>query len=1078
MLKHLGKWLKIYQDELGLFLWSALVLFLIRSSNILFNNFAETAFLKRFGVEYLPYVAAVNSVATFFVMGFLSGFMVRIPGNRLLANALLICGSSVAVLRFVVPLQTQLVYPLLYILKTQYEVLLAFLFWNLANDLFNTRQSKRIFPLITAGGIVGGILGSFGTPLLAGAISLDNLMFAYLVTTVAGAVVVNKMGNLYPAVLLIDKGPKRGKSKSSVIGEIKQVLPILRQSKLVKILVLLTLLPNIVIPIINYQFSFAVDQTFDTEGGMIQFFGYFRGAQNVIALFISLFVGRIYARFGLPVALMFHPFNYVLAFLAFLLRFDVFSAMYARLSTVVLRNAINNPARAVLMGLFPISLRAVVRPFLRGIVVRVGVLTGSGLILLSQGVIDPRYLSLVALPFVIAWIGTTFPLKRSYSKILLDLISQDMIDLKSMEVRDVTHLFKYKEVRSHLVKSFMESRGETSLWYARLLKSLGTEGLDTQILKKIREEDDSARVQLLPLLSSQAREEAMPVFRELIDPGKPELMVALARTAKRLYADTPLELQQEIFENAGNPEVEAIFMLGLYPQDPLKYNGIIERWLASNHLPEKRAGVLAAGESENPGFIEKLKTMLQEEDDEAIISLILKALSDLKSPDTYSLVLPYLTHGNETVRLAALDVFKIDSDYTERKVIGLMDDPSDKVHSLAIEKLRNSPYQNPQILVESLGIPSRRIREGLFKVAEFLDIKDLEFFRFARFQIEQAYKNLAVSEALRSLPNIKGRDLLIEHQVQKKGVHLDNVLRVLSARDGSGKIRIILRGLYSVDSRKQSNSLEALENMLDRSLAKIMTPLFENVMPRECLTVGRREFDLPDFASDQALLFGRLLKEDDWVTVALILNLIKNLGPEIIDKETIQKLGMHESLLVPQMTQQNMKGQLERGEEEHINKTGLSITDRIFCLKSISLFESLSVSELARVALDTKVEYYRAGEPVTEQGCQRDDLFLIIKGQVSVTENRGDERPSDQTRRLGTGEPIGLLGFFEDIPTNISIRAIEDTHLLALGKQAFVDIVNEYPEIVLPICKVMCFRIRMLAEEVKKCEKMISDGQS
>jgi CRP-like cAMP-binding protein len=71
---------------------------------------------------------------------------------------------------------------------------------------------------------------------------------------------------------------------------------------------------------------------------------------------------------------------------------------------------------------------------------------------------------------------------------------------------------------------------------------------------------------------------------------------------------------------------------------------------------------------------------------------------------------------------------------------------------------------------------------------------------------------------------------------------------------------------------------------------------------------------------------------------------------------------------------------------------------------------------------------------------------------------------------LGAGEPIGLLAFFEDIPRNISIRAIEDTHLLALRKQAFEDIVKEYPEIVLPICKVMCARIRMLAEEVKKCE--------
>ena len=65
MIKTLGRWLKIYEDEIGLFLWSAALLFLIRSSNILFNNFAETAFLKRYGVEYLPIVYVVNSITTF-----------------------------------------------------------------------------------------------------------------------------------------------------------------------------------------------------------------------------------------------------------------------------------------------------------------------------------------------------------------------------------------------------------------------------------------------------------------------------------------------------------------------------------------------------------------------------------------------------------------------------------------------------------------------------------------------------------------------------------------------------------------------------------------------------------------------------------------------------------------------------------------------------------------------------------------------------------------------------------------------------------------------------------------------------
>jgi hypothetical protein len=84
-----GRWLKLYGEEIGLFFFSAGLLFLIRSSNILFDNYAETAFLKRFGVKYLPFVTAVVSISTFFVMGFMSGWILRISSCRLLTRVLL-----------------------------------------------------------------------------------------------------------------------------------------------------------------------------------------------------------------------------------------------------------------------------------------------------------------------------------------------------------------------------------------------------------------------------------------------------------------------------------------------------------------------------------------------------------------------------------------------------------------------------------------------------------------------------------------------------------------------------------------------------------------------------------------------------------------------------------------------------------------------------------------------------------------------------------------------------------------------------------------------------------------------------
>jgi hypothetical protein len=233
--------------EIGLFLWTVGLLFLVRSSGIFLNNYAETAFLKRYGVEYMPIVNMINAVVTFFVMGVMTGFMTRMPGARLLSRLFIFCGFPLPASGQSFPFGIDLIYPALFMLKSQYEVLLALLFWNLANDLFNTRQSKRLFPLITAGGVIGQILGSFATPLVARWLHLDNLLLVYMVTALAGAWAVHAMGKRYPTLLFQQKKGVKKKS-ASMIEEFRTVLPMMKSSLLVKILVVLTFMPNVVIP--------------------------------------------------------------------------------------------------------------------------------------------------------------------------------------------------------------------------------------------------------------------------------------------------------------------------------------------------------------------------------------------------------------------------------------------------------------------------------------------------------------------------------------------------------------------------------------------------------------------------------------------------------------------------------------------------------------------------------------------------------------------------------------------------------------------------------------------------------------
>ncbi len=1073
MLKILGKWLKVYEDEISLFFWVVLLLFLIRTSSILFNNFAETAFLKRYGVEYLPIVNVINSISTFFIMGFLTGLMAKIPGSRMLGNTLLFCGVSVAALRFVVPLGFDLIYPVLYILKAQYEVLLALIFWNLANDLFNTRQSKRLFPLITAGGVVGGIIGSFATPPLAKAITMDNLMFAYLITTSLGAFMVRRMGKQFPTLLLSDKKGKKGGKKTNIVQDFKNVLPLMKKSTLVKVLILLTLLPNIVIPIMNYQFAYSVNQTFATQNGMLSFFGYFRGCMNIVSLIILLFVGRVYGRLGLPVVLMFHPINYMIAFLAFLLRFDIFSAMYARISTNILRTTMNNPARAILMGLFPVSYRAVIRPFLRGTVVRVGILIGSGIIMVSEGLYPPRYLSIAAMIFVGVWVLTTFVLKKSYPRILLDLISNNMLDLKSLEEKDADSVFADKSIQNRLLETFLASKGEDCLWHARILKAQNLENLDAQILKVLDNNDDKTKIELLSMLSPAAGDSAIARLRELVDPGEMDLTIAVVQATNRLSGEGAREFCGEIFETIESPDVRAYAVVGLYKASPGNYKGVIDGWLNSRELAERRAGIIASGKTEDESYIPKLKEMLSVSENEGIIQHLLDALHGLKMDAPNSLVMKYLTHPAEEVRLAALKAFEVNDDDALRMAVSLMEDVSEAIHDLAKEKILNATHQNPMVLVESLNIPRRRVREGIFSLLESLNIKDLELYRFARSQLEACYNHLLEIEGFSDFPESRGKELLVSHLNEKIQVELETILRVLAAEDRTGQMRIIWRGIFSPDKRARSNSLEALDDSMDRSLSSIMLPLLESENNKTALAVGRKKFKLPRFEGDERAFCSHLLHNDDWVTLVLTLFLLLDRKDDLLDEGILNHLAESKNPYVCQMAKMIMDARHDDSDKmEDGMETEITIPDKILRLKGINIFEGLSVSELAAIASVTEEMDCRKDEFVIKEGEAGETMFLIINGTVSVLKGVGEEASREiELARIGVGDYFGEMALFEDAVRSASIKASEDSRFLVLHKQEFTEIVREYPQIALHICKALSGRMRELHEKLQNYEK-------
>ncbi|MGD8367079.1 MAG: Npt1/Npt2 family nucleotide transporter [Desulfobacterales bacterium] len=1067
MLAFFGRWFKVYKDEIGMFAGALVLLFLVRGADMILNNYAETAFLKRYGVEYLPVMYMVNSLSIFFIMGFITGMLTRMPGTRLLTYLMVFCGVSVTGVRLVIPVGWDLVYPILFVLKSLYEALMGLLFWNMANDLFNTRQSKRLFPLLSAGGVCGDILAGFGTPVLARLIMIDNLLFVYLGLTMAGAVVVRTMSLRYPTLLIAEgSGKKKRRKRSSLLGEISKTIPLMKKSFLVKVLIFMTLFPNIIIPIMNYQFNFVANEMFATEGGLVTFLGYFRGSMNVVSLLILLFVGRIYGRWGLPVALMFHPANYLFVFIGFLMRFDIFAAMYARLSTNIIRTTLNKPATDILMGLIPVSQRAVLRPFLRGTIVRIALLIGSGSILATEHLFHPRYLSLVAIPCIAAWLGSIITLKRRYSDILLDLISRDQIDVKSMEDRDLGQLFRDNRTRERLAAEFEAAEESNAVWYAKLLQSTGAPDLDRIILRSLQNREPSIQIELIGMLSKASAAEAARELARLFDSPDAAVSIAALREAGRIDPSAAARIDFERFLSGHGGEAAGYAAAALYQRDPARFEEQIGKWLASSDPETLRAGVLAAGRAGSRQLAGRLIGLLEDDRTVGFRAEVIESLRQAGRLEDSAALIPFLSHEEEAVREAALRAVAVSDDAVLAKVIDLLADNSRRIRRMAREKIESAPHHNTDMLIEGLNSPRRQVREQIYEILDSLNIRDLDAFRFVQGRARQAYRYLAAAEGLRRFEDCKARNLIIDHFTQKRETAVENALRVLAAQDETEQITLILRGIFSADIARRANAIEALEDRLDKRLSRMLVPLLELSDPASALAAAHNQLGVAPAEEDDGRFLNRLLLDEDWIVVLLTLAMVRQLERCAADPQTLCSLLDSSSPSIRRQAAAAVDpGAAAQKEFSMENETTLS--DKIILLRGIEIFEGLAVGELAAVASVTEEIDSPAGEIVIREGEPGETLYLIIKGEVSVIKGLGSDNEIELDR-IRAGDYFGEMALFEDIERTASIKTISDSRLLVLHKLEFKQIVREYPQIALEICKVLSLRIRRLHQKIKE----------
>ena len=135
----------------------------------------------------------------------------------------------------------------------------------------------------------------------------------------------------------------------------------------------------------------------------------------------------------------------------------------------------------------------------------------------------------------------------------------------------------------------------------------------------------------------------------------------------------------------------------------------------------------------------------------------------------------------------------------------------------------------------------------------------------------------------------------------------------------------------------------------------------------------------------------------------------------------------------------------------------MNIKDIVCVLREIPMFRNVEEKRLKLFSMMGQSLAFRASERVFEKGEDGDAAYVILEGSVDVV------IPTDSgeisVAVLEAREIFGEMAVLLDQPRTTAIVAKTDLKLLRLDRQAFFNMLNEFPDVAIELIKVIGARL-------------------
>ncbi|UCD84980.1 MAG: hypothetical protein JSU92_01970 [Deltaproteobacteria bacterium] len=856
--------------------------FLVVATLILGRTTGDTLFLSRYDPSVLPYLyigaALIVSIITLIYTRIAERWRRNISISIVSLFLILSIGAARALLGF----NWGWFYPLLYIWVEVVGTLMLVQFWSLADDIFTTREAKRLFGIISAGGLLGNIICGFSIRVVIHQLGTENLLYLCAGAILLFIFLVNFVSRLPEVKTTQPTSPGTFSRKEQ--GE-KGISRELRSSKYLQLIVVIVGLTYILGTIIDYQFKIIAGDFYQEES-LAAFFGVYWACVGIISFFLQFFIaGRVLEKLGILFSLSILPGSLLFGSF-FPLIIPAFGPVVAlKFFDNTFRYTIHNVAVQLLYLPFSPELKGRVTAFLSG-VVRPSAIGLSGALLVGFSLIfSATQMSYVSIILLLIWIFFTINIKQEYNNSLLHTLRTKKLNLEDHP------LIAPDAVTLKVLKSALESEDENQVIYSlKALRDIGTERLYPDVSKLLYHRSPKVRLGVLEQLAQGGQKEHVSLIQNCL--ADPDINVR-AQTIVSLSSLRGAEAIPQVVGclNDPSPKIRAATITGL-----IKYGGIDGILLATEGLKQMLEnkdpnvvveGVRVLGEIDIKHFYQPLLKLLAEESEtiqkEAIIAagrmrnmkLIPPLLTKLGKRKTRSIAISSLANYGEYVLTI------LEETINDKKIDILIRRSIPRVLSQigtqsALNVLMRSIEQDDSLLryriIKAIGTIRTRLPNAYLNPERVKEIIHKE--------IAQYYKTLRIALDLEGFSKVEILKTALEERLDEL---LEEIFVLLGFIYPPKTISVIFTNLRSTLSFERANATELMDNLLEREMKRLLLPILEDSSPSEKIKKGKSFYELPEKPSTVHLI-DLLHSNSGWIRACTLYAIGENQMVELAEK--------------------------------------------------------------------------------------------------------------------------------------------------------------------------------------------------